>query len=118
MFFHHASRSLIVADLLFNLREVGGFAAPLLLRMMGVHRRLAQSRAWRFTVRDRAAFAATGHRLLALEPERLIVAHGDVIERLAPDQLAQALKWMLAGGAKAIAGATAAEEADRALRTS
>jgi hypothetical protein len=108
VFFHGASRSLLVTDLLFNLRDVGGFAAPLLLRLMGVHRRLAQSRAWRFTVRDRAAFAATGRKIVELAPERLIVAHGEVIERLAEGQLAAALTWMIAGDKRAISASRAA----------
>jgi hypothetical protein len=105
VFFHHATRTLFVTDLLFNLRDVGGWLAPIALRMMGVHRRLAQSRAWRFTVKDRAAFAESGKRIVGLGAKRLVVAHGEVIEDLPTGALEDALGWMLAGGTRAIAAA-------------
>jgi hypothetical protein len=105
VFFHRATRTLFVTDLLFNLHDVGGWLAPLALRMMGVHNRLAQSRAWRFTVKDRAAFADAGRRILALGAKRLVVAHGDVVEDLDGSALDRAFEWMLAGGARALAGA-------------
>ncbi|MFO0633029.1 MAG: DUF4336 domain-containing protein [Nannocystaceae bacterium] len=98
VFFHRRSRTLIVTDLVFNLRTAEGWLAPLLLRMMGVHGKLAQSRAWRFGVKDRAAAAASARRVLAMSPRRLVVAHGDVIEALPEGALERALEWMLAGG--------------------
>jgi hypothetical protein len=105
VFFHRATRTLFVTDLVFNLRDVGGWLAPIALRMMGVHRRLAQSRAWRFAVKDRVAFARAGQRIVALGAERLVVAHGEVIENLDGRALDRALAWMLEGGTRALAGA-------------
>jgi hypothetical protein len=105
VFFHRATRTLFVTDLLFNMRDVGGWLAPIVLRLMGVHRRLAQSRAWRFAVKDRAAFAEAGRRVVELGARRLVVAHGEIIHDLEDGALERALGWMLAGGARALAGA-------------
>lgn len=105
VFFHRATRTLFVTDLVFNLRDVGGWLAPLALRLMGVHGRLAQSRAWRFAVRDRAAFAESGRRIVGLGAKRLVVAHGEVIDELPAGALEGALGWMLSGGPRAIAAA-------------
>lgn len=105
VFFHRATRTLFVTDLVFNLRDVGGWFAPIALRMMGVHRRLAQSRAWRFAVKDKGAFAESGRRILELGARRLVVAHGEVIDDLPPGALEHALGWMVASGARALAGA-------------
>ena len=96
VFLHRPSATLIVTDLLFNVLVMRGLATPWVLRLMGTHRRLAQSRAWRFGITDRVAFARSGQRLLDLAPERLIVAHGEVIERLQPGALEHALSWMCA----------------------
>jgi hypothetical protein len=95
VFFHRASRSLIVTDLLFNIRAGRGVVTRTVLRLTGTHGRLAQSRIWRFVTSDRAAFAESGRRVVALAPARLIVAHGDVIDPLPPGALGQALARMV-----------------------
>lgn len=105
VFFHAATRTLFVTDLLFHMHGVRGWLAPLLLRMMGVHDKLAQSRAWRFAAKDRVAFAEAGRRIVALGARRLVVAHGDVIDVLADGALERALGWMLAGGSRVLPAA-------------
>jgi hypothetical protein len=95
VFVHRASGTLIVTDLLFNVHEVPGLLSPLILRMVGAWKRLAQSRIWRSSVKDRAAAAASVKRLLALEFSRLVPAHGVIIA--GPDtheRVAAALQWM------------------------
>lgn len=99
VFFHRASRTLIVADLLFHILTPRGLVTPWALRLTGTHRRLAQSREWRRGVTDRTALADSGRRVVGLAASRLVVAHGEVIDRLAPDALEQALGWMCAAPA-------------------
>lgn len=95
VFIHRASGTLIVTDLLFNVHEVPGLMSPLILRMVGAWKHLAQSRIWRSMVKDRAAAAASVKRLLAHEFSRLVPAHGVIIA--GPDtheRVAAALQWM------------------------
>jgi hypothetical protein len=95
VFIHQPSATLLVSDLVFNLHEVEGLLFPLVLRMFGTWRRLAQSKVLRRETKDRAAAAASVEALLGHPVRRLIPAHGDIVEgpQLA-DQLAHALTWM------------------------
>lgn len=92
---HRASGTVVVTDLVFNVTQPEGWLTPWVLRAVGAHRRLAQSRAVRAMTKDRAALAASVHRLLARDFTRLLVAHGDVVESDAQRRLAQALSWVL-----------------------
>lgn len=94
---HRPSKTLVVTDLVFNVREPSGWLTPLVLRAVGAHRRLAQSRALRLMVKDRAAAAASARRVVALDFDRLVMAHGEVVETNARAELEAALAWMLAG---------------------
>lgn len=96
VFVHRPSGTLIVTDLVFNVHEVEGLMSPLILRMVGAWKRLAQSRIWRTAVKDRAAIKASAERVTKLEFHRLVPAHGDVVE--GPDtheRVHAALHWML-----------------------
>lgn len=99
---HRASRTLVVTDLVFNIRRPRGWLTPWVLRAVGAHERVGQSRAWRLVlVRDRGAFAASGRALLAEEFDRIVVAHGEVIEPESRGAFVEALSWML-GAAPAL----------------
>lgn len=99
---HRPSRTLIVCDLVFNMQTAPGWLSPLLFRSVGAWRRCAQSRLWRSLTTDRAAAGRSVQRLLALDFERLVMAHGEVIEAGGRDALGQGCAWML-GGVPALA---------------
>ena len=84
-FFHRASGSLLVTDLLFNVTDPANGATALVLRLMGTHRRLAVSRAWRFYTRDKKAQRPTLQALLDWPFVRIVPAHGTVYDG-APSQ--------------------------------
>lgn len=92
-FFHRATRSLVLTDLVFNVTRPEGWLAHLLFYLGGTHQRLAASRIWRMKVTDRAAFAVSIERLLALPFETLVMAHGDIVSDGARARLGQALAW-------------------------
>jgi hypothetical protein len=97
VFVHHPSGTLIVTDLLFNVHATPGLMSPLILRMVGAWKRLAQSRIWRSMVKDRAAARASVQRLLACEFSRLVPAHGVILAGAdTKAQVGAALHWMLA----------------------
>lgn len=98
VFLHRRSNTLIVCDLVFNVHESPGFMTKLILRMVGVWQRLAQSRLWRQTTKDRAAAARSCARVLELEFGRVLVSHGRTAEGPeVREQLRAGLAWMLAG---------------------
>ncbi len=56
--------------------------------------RVAQSRLIRTLTKDRAAAAQSVREILAWPIERLVVAHGSVVEEDALYELSAGLKWM------------------------
>ena len=99
VFFHRATRSLVVTDLVFNVQRPEGWLAHFVLYLVGCHGRFAQSRTWRLLVKDRAAASRALERVLALPFETLIMAHGDIVhsdgQQDARALLADALRWLL-----------------------
>ena len=92
VFYHRPSHTLYTADLVFNITEPHGVLAPVAYRMLGVHERFAMMRPWRRWVTDRAAFRRSIDRILAWDFTRIVVAHGDIIERDARARLVAALR--------------------------
>ena len=81
VFFHQVSRTLIVADLLFNLPpSAGGWTLRFMRVMAGMKSYPAMSRLFRFCIRDREAFVDSLRKVAEWEFERIVVAHGDPIE--------------------------------------
>jgi len=94
VFLHARSRTLLVTDLVFNVHRDTSFGMSLVLRMVGAWKKLAQSRSWRLFVKDRALAADAMQRVLAWDFDRLVMAHGDVVERGAHAELAAAAAWL------------------------
>lgn len=92
VFFHRASRTLYTADLFFNISEPRGVLAPIAFRLLGIHGRFAMAKMWRSWVEDRAAFGASIERILGWDFDRVVLAHGDVVDRDARDTVIAALR--------------------------
>ncbi len=81
IFLHRASRTLIVSDLVFNVYEAQGVLAPVLMRLNGMWKRFGPSRALRFMMsRTRERAGADLKRILQWNFDRVIMAHGRVLE--------------------------------------
>jgi hypothetical protein len=80
VFLHRPTGTLIVTDLVFNLDDSHRGVTRLVLRWTGTFDRLARSRVWSLLVRDRGAFGASLRRVLDLDFERVVPAHGAVID--------------------------------------
>lgn len=95
VFFHAASRTLVVTDLVFHVQAPQGPLTGLILRAVGAHRTVAQSRALRMLIRDPQAARRSVEHMLALDFTRLVMAHGVVLEQDAKAQLRSALRHLL-----------------------
>lgn len=97
VFLHAPSRSLIVTDLVFNVASCESFATRMFLRFVSnAYGRTAQSRMWRWFTKDAAAAAASTRDVLGWGFDRVVVAHGDVLETDAQAQMREALAPVLA----------------------
>jgi len=108
VFFHRASESLLLCDLVFHIHH-GGWFSRLMFRMLGVFGRLKQSPLWRFSLtKARAAAEASLRPMWGWDFERVILAHGRIVE--GPDakaRLAEGMRWMCGHDAPRMLAASA-----------
>ena len=95
VFFHHPTRTLIATDLVLNINEVDHWWTRLFLSMFRAYPGVKQSRLWRAMTKDREAVKSTVQTILEWPIERVVMAHGDVIEGPGGvTQFEEALSWM------------------------
>ena len=80
VFFHPASRSLIIADLGFNLGPEGPWWFALMMRAYGAWNRFGPTPLEKMLMKDRAAVRASLDRILQWDFARIIVGHGRNVE--------------------------------------
>lgn len=91
VFLDKASRSLIVTDLCFNLRNQKGFGSWLILNMFGTYNKLGVSRFYISYVQNKADFQKSMQKILPLDFDNIIVSHGDNYMSGAKEVLKKAL---------------------------
>lgn len=91
---HKPSGTLVVTDLVFNINHAKGMTRWLLTFLSGAFGKVEQSRLCRSLTEDRSETARSVAQLLTLPFERVVPAHGDVIERRAREELSAGLWWM------------------------
>lgn len=79
VFFHRASRSLIIADLAFNLRD-GPWWFARLMTLYGLWNRFGPSPLEKWMMADKTAVRASLERILEWDFDRVIVGHGRNLE--------------------------------------
>lgn len=90
VFFHWPTRTLLLADLLFHVRQARRWRTRAFFAVMGAYGDARQSRIWRWLVRDRASFGCSLRSILDWPVERVVVAHGERLEGNARQQLEDA----------------------------
>lgn len=80
VFFHPASRSLLIADLAFNLGPDGPWWFALMMRAYGAWNRFGPTLLEKMLIKDKAAVRASLDRILQWDFERIIVGHGRNVE--------------------------------------
>jgi hypothetical protein len=95
VFFHRASRTLIASDLVFNIRGDSPVLTRLAFLLMGGYGRFGPTLLERVLVRDRAAARASLERILAWDFDRVILAHGHVLESGGREGLRAGYRWLL-----------------------
>jgi hypothetical protein len=93
-FWHPPTRTLITTDLVSNIRHAEGLAARVFFWLDGTHGRFNASRMWRLLVRDRAAARVAIDRLLMWDFDRVVLAHGDILETGGRDAVRSSFTWL------------------------
>ncbi|MCX4028652.1 DUF4336 domain-containing protein [Endozoicomonas sp. SM1973] len=94
VFFHSASNSLIVTDLVCNIQKADRSLFSLYLRLSGVLGKLAMSRLFRLLMRNKAHAREQLQQVLHWNFERIVMAHGEVIEQAGQQKLKEAVSWL------------------------
>jgi len=97
LFFHRSSRTLLAADLVYNVGAEASALTRLFFRLLGGYGRVGATRLERLLIRDRSAARASLERILEWDFERVILAHGEVLERGGPAALRAGYAWLLNG---------------------
>ena len=96
VFFHAATRTLLLTDLAFNVpaNHGAGPRARLFYWVAGAAGRFGPHRIVRLGIRDRAAARTSVERILRWDFDRVIVTHGNVLESGGHEQFATAFAFL------------------------
>jgi hypothetical protein len=94
VFFHPSSRTLVLTDLAFNLPPGAPNRARVFHALVGAAGRFGPHRIVRLAIRDRQAAARSVERLLAWDFDRVVVSHGEVLERGGKAGVARAFAYL------------------------
>ncbi len=94
LFVHSPSRTLIATDVVFNLRPPAPWLTRAVMACNGGFDRFGPTRIVRAMVKDRGALRAGMAQLLALDFDRVVLAHGRVRETGGPAAVREAFRWM------------------------
>lgn len=92
LFYHKKAKALVVTDLIFNLHNRKGFLSWLIQRAFGTWNKPAVSRWFKMTLKNKNDFKCTAEKILSLEIEMIIMAHGNIITENAKSVLTNALR--------------------------
>ena len=76
---HEPTRTLVLADLVFNVRSGPGNRAAVFHWLVGATDRFGPHRVIRLVIRDRAAARRSIDRILAWDFDRIVMSHGEVV---------------------------------------
>ena len=94
VFWHRPSRSLIIADLAFNLGGEMPLLSKVLLKINGCYGCFGPDRVIKIITQDRAALRASINHVLAWDFDRIVVSHGANIETGGKDTLRTAFAFL------------------------
>lgn len=92
--FHRPSRSLLLADLCFNVQEDASIELKALAWLFGIYGKLSPTFDLRFTLRDRPAARRVIDRILEWDFDRVIVGHGAICETGGHAAFERAFAWL------------------------
>jgi hypothetical protein len=94
VFLHRPSRTLLVTDLAFHIRQSPSWLTRTYLRLSGTYGKLAPTILLKSLVKDRAALRASLEAVLGQDFERVVVCHGEVLERGGREALRSGFAWL------------------------
>jgi len=94
VFFHRPSRTLIVCDLVTNVERSSSPLTRLFFWLDDSYGKLGAGRLWRLLIRDRPAARGAIDHILSWDFDRIIMAHGNVLETGGCDAFRAGFAWL------------------------
>jgi glyoxylase-like metal-dependent hydrolase (beta-lactamase superfamily II) len=95
VFYHGSTRTLIIADLMFNIAVSGGWLTRALLKIADIGGRPRPSRLWRTMIKDSSEFGLCIQQIRKLDFDRIVPGHGEVVESNAKEIFDEAFsRWL------------------------
>jgi len=91
---HRATRTLITSDLAFHIQAAGGLLSKLMLKLNDSYLTFGPSRVCRAHITEHDMARADVDAILALKPERAIVAHGEILNAGATAAIERGYAWL------------------------
>ena len=97
VFLHRASRTLILCDLAFNFGPRTAAPTRVLMKLLRSYGHFGPSKLDPWLIRDRDAARQSLERILAWDFDRVVVAHGEILESGGREALREGYRWLLSG---------------------
>jgi Domain of unknown function (DUF4336) len=94
-FYHISSKTLILTDLCFNLHQEQGVLATLMMKIYGVYKKFGPSKAVALFMGDKGRLKQLVDQLAQWDFNRVIVAHGQILENTSPAELRKSFDSIL-----------------------
>jgi hypothetical protein len=95
VFYHATSRTLVVTDLVFNLRHSDHWPTRVAMKLNGAYGKLTPSRLFRHVIAsDKRALGNSIARIQQWDIERIIMGHGDILPQGGSQALRKAFDWL------------------------
>lgn len=94
VWFHIASGTLIVTDLLFSFARSNSVSIRAIARLLGVYDRLGMSRTMKWSVKSKSEFKMSIDQIKSWNINRVILAHDQIIEHDAKRKVLEAFAWI------------------------
>jgi hypothetical protein len=92
VFVHLPSKTLIVADLCFNMTDSKGIGARIIFGLFGTYRKIGISRFFASHIKDKQAFRSSIEKLIQYDFENIVVSHGENLVGQAKTKLLDCLR--------------------------
>jgi hypothetical protein len=98
VFYHPESKTLILTDAAFNLDNSFPFITQLASRIIGCYQQLRPSILEKIVTKDKKQITRSIEKLLQWDFQKVIMAHGTIVENNAKQQLKEGYEWFLNTG--------------------
>lgn len=91
VFFHKKSKTLVTADVVLNMGTAKNWFTRNLLKIDGIYQKLSQGRLTDLMTKDKNKRSVSNQKIMDLEFEKVLMAHGDAIRKDAKNLMKEAL---------------------------